>query len=95
MKISWKTRGCRSGLLVNGTEIAYISHPGRYEGVDDYIYSMSVGGGIIERKLTSDNLEDAKEELINVVITEYNKQIAVWKECIAGYEERVSILKES
>jgi hypothetical protein len=93
MKISWKTSGHRSGLFVNDTEIAYISHPGRYEGVDDYVCCMPVSGGYAERRLVSNNLEDAKKELINILIQKYEEQIGVWKECIADYEERVSILK--
>jgi len=93
MKFNWKTEGKRSGLFINDIEIAYISHPGRYEGLKDYLYCMPVSGGYTEDCLVSDNLEDAKKDLINIVIEKYGRQIEVWKECIADYEERVGILQ--
>lgn len=78
---------------MNDIEIAYISHPGRYEGIDDYIYCMPIDGGYTEDCLVSDNLEDAKKELINILIERYGKRIAAWKECIADYEEKISVLQ--
>lgn len=93
MKISWETSGHRSGLFIDDIEIAYISHPGRYEELKDYLYCMPVDGGYTEDCLVSDNLEDAKKELINIVIEKYGKRIVVWKECIADYEERVNALR--
>lgn len=94
MKVNWETEGHRSGLLIGDNEIAHISHPERYEDTDYYTYDMRVGGCVhFGNKLMSDNLEDAKKELINIVITEYGKQIGVWKKCIAGYEGVIDALK--